>query len=92
MPNAAERAKRYEERAAECLRLATLATSADAGREYEHIADAYLTLADAELALAAQWAARDRARTSPDSSQKASWAPTIRRDRKKSPALLRGGV
>ena len=59
MPNAVARAKRYEERATECRRLATLASSAESRIGYEQLADGYLKIAEAELGLAQEWPARD---------------------------------
>ena len=59
MPDAVSRAKRYEERATECRRLATLASSAESRIGYEQLADGYLKVAEAELGLAQEWAARD---------------------------------
>ena len=54
MPNPIARAKVYQERAAECVGLSALATTEETRREYEHLAAAYLKLAEAELKLAAE--------------------------------------
>jgi hypothetical protein len=53
------RAKRYKERAAECMRLAGQSTDQEIARHYQSVAENYLVLAQGELALAAsQEAAR----------------------------------
>jgi hypothetical protein len=48
------KAKRYRDRAEECLRLSELATTAEAKAEYRRIASHYLTLARAEEKPAAE--------------------------------------
>ena len=52
MPNPLARANVYQQRAAECRELATLATTQATQLEYEKLAAGYLKLAEAELKLA----------------------------------------
>jgi hypothetical protein len=52
VPDPLSKAQRYRERAAECRRLASLATSAETQREYEELAGHYEELARAEATLA----------------------------------------
>jgi hypothetical protein len=59
MTDPLSRAKRYKERAAECMRLANRSTDQEIARHYQFVAENYLILAQGELALAAaQEAAR----------------------------------
>ena len=57
MTDPLSRAKRYKERAAECLRLAGQSTDQEVARHYQSVAENYLVLAHGELALAAAQAA-----------------------------------
>jgi hypothetical protein len=52
MPDPLDRARRYRERAAECRKLARLATSPTTRAEYETLASHYEEIAEAELKLA----------------------------------------
>jgi len=62
MPKEArERARRYRIRADECLQLRDLAAEPPIRGHYEQIADGYLSLADAEEALADRQKERDAA-------------------------------
>ena len=54
MLNPQSRARLYQERAAECVGLSTLATTEETRREYDNLAAGYLKLAEAELKLAAE--------------------------------------
>lgn len=53
MTDPLSRAKRYKERAAECLQLAGQSSDQEIGRHYRFIAENYLLLAQGELTLAA---------------------------------------
>jgi len=53
MTDPLSRAKRYKERAAECMRLAGQSTDQEIARHYQFVAENYLNLAQGELALAA---------------------------------------
>jgi hypothetical protein len=52
MQDSPSSAQRHRERAAECRRLASLATSADTRAEFEQLAENYEELAEIEIALA----------------------------------------
>lgn len=64
MTDPLSRAKRYKERAAECMRLAGQSTDQEIARHYQFVAENYLILAQGELALAA---AQETARRQLDS-------------------------
>jgi 7-keto-8-aminopelargonate synthetase-like enzyme len=53
MTDPLSRAKRYKERAAECMRLSGASTDQEIARHYQFVAENYLILAQGELALAA---------------------------------------
>jgi hypothetical protein len=53
MKDPLSRAKRYKERAAECMRLAGWSTDQEISRHYQLVAENYLILAQGELAHAA---------------------------------------
>ncbi len=53
MTDPLSRAKRYKERAAECIRLAGASTDREIARHYQFVAEDYLLLARGELELAA---------------------------------------
>ena len=57
MTDPLSRAKRYKERATECMRLAGQSTDQEIARHYQSVAENYLVLAQGELALAAAQAA-----------------------------------
>ena len=48
MPGSLSRAKRYRDRAGECLRLSKIATSPEERAKYRQMAAHYVTLAEAE--------------------------------------------
>jgi hypothetical protein len=57
MPDPLTRAKKYMERADECIRLSNLAGSPELKAEYERLADQYQHLAEGEVKFAEEQAA-----------------------------------